>query len=1298
MTAEELHDVQMIREVFDLFDGNRDGTVSVDELKTALAALDNQLSKEELKELCNTIDADGNGYIDFEEFRALMSCETETIPDSERISQGSSTTIPITDDDGPSLKGWQLRVQRLVATRWFSMIVIGCIFLNTVTMSLEHHGQPHELGVTIETVNSVLAFVFLVEVVLRIFSTGPLPFFLDGYDTIDFVIVIMGVVEVFLSSSHFAVLRAFRLLRLFKLARYMSTIQKQLTVMLRTLDSVVTFLILLFLFVFILAIMGMHLFGGRLGVEGDMSEIPRHNFDGFFISLITVFQVMTTEEWTYVMYDAMLSTTQYASIYFVVLLTFGTHILINLFIAIMVDGFASDPEALERFRKAVMRTRLIMDRISSSVMRKTVGARPEGGIRISINQPNGPDEDKASKWKWFNRSNRTVPVPIQEDEDEDSDVDRKADANLVLPASNSTDSTDSTDSMLSTRTASPVATESDPNSIAVWPYAPPKMGSYERLKAVCFRLATRPKFNNVMLAIILLNAVTLIVERPSHTYYEEHPMASFSTVAAMMFAVVFTFEAVLKIIAFNLISGKRAYLRDGWNRVDLVLVIASWSFLAVVFTGSNHSTNIALGKVFRIITTLRPIRIIQKIPSARRTMQTLYVSVRPIGNIFIMGAVFYIIFAIWGVQLFRGKLFYCAEMQSVDAYQAGFGTAPELLAYGEPNTQLRCNHIGADFNTSAASCSIEEYTIVTREDCTVFGGAWENRKYNFDHFVNAVLTLFVVSSLDGWVFIMRTGVDAVGEDFQPIKDYNQSAVVYFISFILIVAYFVISMFVGVIVENFQLGTASAVGKEPDDKKNVLAEWDFAEIDIPRPDSKFRGRVYDFIEHPNFQTASSLVILLNMVMMASEHHGQSHTMEVFIQYTNLAFTVVYVLEEIAKVVGLGPKHYWQSFWNRTELMITLLSVAGTVFDFIVHGYSEDEIETVDLHLIHVARLFRVISIFKLIKSAPGLASLLMTVKTSTKHVLNLSVLLCVLFFIAASLGMELFGHIKCTAAEPCRGLSKNGDFSSMGLSFLVLFQVATGDNWSGVMEDTLRANPGCDSSFSCVENCCGSRWVSPIYFVLFVVLAQLIMLNVVVAVLMKNLGEAVRQCKLTKFGSHKQRTKKKKLKANQVAPIQTTVIHVDKADTSARASPEVPPPAPDTSSDRRVTKLLLKLQHRTEKISERRRKETGKAGSSAGSPKHRHALKASLHLVMAMIHMMGGMSGSGAEKERRDSDGDSKTSSESTRSVAIISPAGNDPVTTVAEAAEAPTLTTVIEAPTVTTVTEAPTDSLTLVQI
>lgn len=64
------------------------------------------------------------------------------------------------------------------------------------------------------------------------------------------------------------------------------------------------------------------------------------------------------------------------------------------------------------------------------------------------------------------------------------------------------------------------------------------------------------------------------------------------------------------------------------------------------------------------------------------------------------------------------------------------------------------------------------------------------------------MSLFVLSSKDGWVNIMYTGLDAVGVDQQPIENYNEWRLLYFISFLLLVAFFVLNMFVGVVVENF----------------------------------------------------------------------------------------------------------------------------------------------------------------------------------------------------------------------------------------------------------------------------------------------------------------------------------------------------------------------------------------------------------------------------------------------------------------------------------------------------------------
>lgn len=66
-----------------------------------------------------------------------------------------------------------------------------------------------------------------------------------------------------------------------------------------------------------------------------------------------------------------------------------------------------------------------------------------------------------------------------------------------------------------------------------------------------------------------------------------------------------------------------------------------------------------------------------------------------------------------------------------------------------------------------------------------------------------------------------------------------------------------------------------------------------------------------------------------------------------------------------------------------------------------------------------------------------------------------------------------------------------------MAFLTLFRVATGDNWNGIMKDTLREN--CDPAVDCVRNCCVSTIIAPIFFVVFVLMAQFVLVNVVVAV-------------------------------------------------------------------------------------------------------------------------------------------------------------------------------------------------------
>ena len=98
--------------------------------------------------------------------------------------------------------------------------------------------------------------------------------------------------------------------------------------------------------------------------------------------------------------------------------------------------------------------------------------------------------------------------------------------------------------------------------------------------------------------------------------------------------------------------------------------------------------------------------------------------------------------------------------------------------------------------------------------------------------------------------------------------------------------------------------------------------------------------------------------------------------------------------------------------------------------------------------------------------------------------------------------------ECDELHPCQGLGEHAHFRSFGMAFLTLFRIATGDNWNGIMKDTLREE--CDDKEDCLRNCCVSPYFAPLFFVVFVLMAQFVLVNVVVAVLMKHLEESHKQ--------------------------------------------------------------------------------------------------------------------------------------------------------------------------------------------
>lgn len=120
-----------------------------------------------------------------------------------------------------------------------------------------------------------------------------------------------------------------------------------------------------------------------------------------------------------------------------------------------------------------------------------------------------------------------------------------------------------------------------------------------------------------------------------------------------------------------------------------------------------------------MLRTLRPLRFISHKPELKMVVISLLESAGHIVNVLIVVAVVYLIFAILGVNFFGGGFFYC---------------------------------------------SIDQFILHTKRECLFAGGEWSRHDHNFDDVVEAMLTLYVVSSLEGWPDIMLQGVDMVGEN------------------------------------------------------------------------------------------------------------------------------------------------------------------------------------------------------------------------------------------------------------------------------------------------------------------------------------------------------------------------------------------------------------------------------------------------------------------------------------------------------------------------------------------------------
>lgn len=1095
------------------------------------------------------------------------------------------------------------KLRRIVDSKYFNRGIMAAILVNTLSMGVEYHEQPDELTNALEISNIVFTSMFALEMLLKLLACGPLGYIRNPYNIFDGIVVIISVWEIVgQADGGLSVLRTFRLLRVLKLVRFLPALRRQLVVLMRTMDNVATFCMLLMLFIFIFSILGMHLFGCKFSLKTDSGDtVPdRKNFDSLLWAIVTVFQILTQEDWNVVLYNGMASTSSWAALYFVALMTFGNYVLFNLLVAILVEGFQAEGDATrsdtdedktsthleEDFDKLrdvqatemkmyslavtpnghlegrgslppplithtaatpmptpkssphldMAHTLLDSRRSSSGSVDPQLGDQKSlASLRSSPCAPWGPNSAGSSRRSSWNSLGRAPSLKRRsqcgeresllsgegkgstDDEAEDSrpnsgthpgaspgpratplrraeSLGHRSTMDLCPPRPATllpTKFRDCNGQMVALPSEFFLRIDSHKEDAAEFdddiedsccfrlhkvlePYAPQWCSSREswalylfppqnRLRVSCQKVIAHKMFDHVVLVFIFLNCITIALERPDIDPGSTE--RAFLSVSNYIFTAIFVVEMMVKVVALGLLWGEHAYLQSSWNVLDGLLVLVSLVDIIVAVASAGGAKILGVLRVLRLLRTLRPLRVISRAPGLKLVVETLISSLRPIGNIVLICCAFFIIFGILGVQLFKGKFYYCE---------------------------------GTDTRN-----------ITTKAECHAAHYRWVRRKYNFDNLGQALMSLFVLSSKDGWVNIMYDGLDAVGIDQQPVQNHNPWMLLYFISFLLIVSFFVLNMFVGVVVENFHKCRQHQEAEEARRREEKrLRRLERRRRKAQRRPyyadySHTRRSIHSLCTSHYLDLFITFIICLNVITMSMEHYNQPKSLDEALKYCNYVFTIVFVFEAALKLVAFGFRRFFKDRWNQLDLAIVLLSIMGIALEEIEMNAALP----INPTIIRIMRVLRIARVLKLLKMATGMRALLDTVVQALPQVGNLGLLFMLLFFIYAALGVELFGRLECSEDNPCEGLSRHATFTNFGMAFLTLFRVSTGDNWNGIMKDTLRECTREDKH--CLSYLPA---LSPVYFVTFVLVAQFVLVNVVVAVLMKHLEESNKEAR------------------------------------------------------------------------------------------------------------------------------------------------------------------------------------------
>lgn len=505
-----------------------------------------------------------------------------------------------------------------VETAWFSQLILLTVLTNAALLCMEGLISDEVL------INFNYGFtgIFVAEMFCKLLGLGVRGYFRDLYNRMDCAIVLLSLAEILLTFAAVSLqslrfLRSIRVFRVFRLLRRLDYVKKIANFIVKSFSSFIYIAFLLLLFNFVYGLLGMELFTDD---SPQISDLKAYSFRDFGSAFMCAFDILTLDNWSNILIigkksDAGLLQT---AIYSISWIFIGNYILMNLFLAVLLDGVTnelidSESKKQENIRLARLSSRKAKETQIVREIHELLARKPED---LLLEKPS------FSKFVSYDTQNSQISKKISqisslksgENAAENHGISQRCEYSLFV------------------------------------------FGKTSCFRRRCHRLVAHNAFEALVLLIIFLSSAKMVAD----TYVDgESPALDMLDNAITGFFVV---ECLLKIVAQGFCLDEGAYLRESWNQLDFFIVVSS------VASYLLEQLSIPFIKVVRILRVMRPLRFISKNANIKIVVVALLDSLHGILNVSLVILMLWVMFASFGISIYRDRFGYC---QDTDNFNVG---------------------------------------------------------------------------------------------------------------------------------------------------------------------------------------------------------------------------------------------------------------------------------------------------------------------------------------------------------------------------------------------------------------------------------------------------------------------------------------------------------------------------------------------------------------------------------------------------------------------------------------------------